>query len=104
MNIRDFEINSELSGEFSDCWVLGGSLKSEEFTWDLTRNRNAVVSGGRARCRFDRVFIFPANSRKVKNFKLLGTEKVSGLDRHASDHFGVFVEFEEIEEGVVDVS
>ncbi len=95
LNIRDSEVPSDWMSR--DCWIQTGRNKEHEFTWDLMRNDNAQMpNGGKPRCRFDRMYSFssPQESNiSVESFSLVGTERVEGLDRFPSDHFGLVVSF-----------
>lgn len=92
LNIRDNEVPKDWKEK--DCWILAGKDKAHEYTWDLQLNDNArMPNGGKPRCRFDRMYLFSKNSNSVKSFQLVGKERVEGLDRFPSDHFGVLVSF-----------
>ena len=86
LNIRDTEVPSHLT----DCWVLAGSNKEHQYTWDMSRNDNPKMTG-KPRCRFDRLYALNFEPLITK-FELVGTERVVGLGRFASDHFGIFLE------------
>ena len=91
LNIRDNEVPSNLAQ--SDAWIMAGRNKAHEFTWDLARNDNAQMPhGGKPRCRFDRFYVNSVKDVRVNEFQLVGTDRVDGLDRFASDHFGIFID------------
>jgi tyrosyl-DNA phosphodiesterase 2 len=94
LNIRDNEVPEKFKS--NDCWVKAGRDKDSEYTWDLQRNDNASLpNGGKPRCRFDRMYGFSPGtvSFTVESFQLVGTERVQGLDRFPSDHFGILASF-----------
>ena len=91
LNIRDNEVPTAFRSR--DCWTLAGKPKNHEFTWDLTLNDNArMPNGAKPKCRFDRIYVI-GSKLSVEEFKLVGTERVQGLDRFASDHFGILASF-----------
>ena len=92
LNIRDNEVPNEW--KVRDSWILGGRDKENEFTWDLQLNDNArMPNGGKPRCRFDRLYLFSSKNKTQvpKAFSLVGKERVPGLGRFASDHFGILL-------------
>jgi tyrosyl-DNA phosphodiesterase 2 len=92
LNIRENEVPSEWKRK--DCWVLSGRNPDNEYTWDLMLNDNATMPhGGKPRCRFDRFYVFSneEDDKYVKSFSLVGKERVEGLGRFPSDHFGIMV-------------
>jgi exonuclease III len=95
LNIRDNEVPT--GWKEKDCWAIAGSNKDNEFTWDLTKNDNArMPNGSKPRCRFDRMYLFDSGDKvsswyKVHSFQLVGMERIEGLDRFPSDHFGIFL-------------
>lgn len=87
LNLRDNEVPAQLANQ--DCWILAGRDKQHEFTWDTSRNDNVVMPGrAKPKCRFDRLYL--KGNARVADFSLTGTERIPGLRRFASDHFGVF--------------
>jgi tyrosyl-DNA phosphodiesterase 2 len=94
LNIRENEVPNEWKN--NDCWKLAGRDPDNEYTWDLKLNDNArMPNGAKPRCRFDRVYIFSNDEAKaVKSFSLVGKERVDGLGRFPSDHFGILVSFD----------
>jgi len=92
LNIRENEVPKDWKDK--DSWVLAGKDKYHEYTWDLHRNDNArMPNGAKPRCRFDRMYMFPKNGENIKSFELVGTERVVGLGRFPSDHFGLLATF-----------
>ena len=94
LNIRDNEVPEKFKS--NDCWVQAGRDKDSEYTWDLQRNDNSSMpNGGKPRCRFDRMYCFSPStvSFTADSFQLVGTERVQGLDRFPSDHFGILASF-----------
>lgn len=92
LNIRDGEVPEEWRSR--DCWALAGGEKSEQYTWDLTLNDNTQMgSGFKPKFRFDRMYVLGQQLR-VRKFKLVGKERVQGLGRFPSDHFGILTTFQ----------
>jgi hypothetical protein len=96
LNARDAEVPSELHA--SDCWILAGKPSEHQYTWDLSLNTNSFLNGAKPRCRFDRLYALMGESSTncIVSFNLVGREPVTGLPgtRFASDHFGIFADFE----------
>jgi len=101
-NLRDAEVNPVTKGltaaglgKFPDAWESAGKPDDAKFTWDLRRNNNAQMPGASfvPRCRFDRMY-FRGTTNPCKNFKLVGTKKVEGVGRFPSDHFGIMMEWD----------
>lgn len=95
LNIRDIELGAFMQGgQFKDCWTHVGSPKENQYTWDMARNDNPQMKG-KPCCRFDRLYMWSRCGEffSVKKFNLVGTDRIPSLNRFASDHFGIFVEF-----------
>lgn len=119
LNIRDDEVKAvqkDLGAEascFSDVFLFLGSPPAQQWTWDTTANSN-VGANYACKTRFDRIFFLSSGvsegsgtfstaglaKGKTKataqvqgccptSMCLLGKEKVPGLDRFPSDHWGV---------------
>jgi endonuclease/exonuclease/phosphatase family metal-dependent hydrolase len=93
LNIRDTEVPPEIKDK--DAWILAGRKRECEYTWDLSRNDNAKMpNGSTPKCRFDRFYVletFSGSATKVTDFSLIGTARIQGLGRFASDHFGILI-------------
>lgn len=86
-NLRAAEVTDDARAR--DAWRLAGEPDEHKFTWDLVRNRNKVMPGGRRpRTRYDRVFV---EGLRVEGFSLVGTAPLQGGGLWPSDHFGIAV-------------
>ena len=115
------DLGSEAEG-FADVWSFCGAPETERWTWDTTQNSN-VGANFACKTRFDRmIFMTPgvsdapgvglaAAKAKAKakakavahprdgdgwrptSIRLLGKEKVAGLGRFPSDHWGLLTEW-----------
>ncbi|TRY64053.1 hypothetical protein TCAL_00334 [Tigriopus californicus] len=99
LNLRDPELE-QLGGlppGLEDLWIQTGSRDACRYTWDLTRNNNLQIAGGRTkpRCRFDRLYIQDSAPRRLtaEYFGLFGIERVPGCQRFPSDHWGIMSVF-----------
>ncbi|CAL1280483.1 unnamed protein product [Larinioides sclopetarius] len=99
-NSRDKELN-ELGGlpaGIEDLWILCGSQKECEYTFDLTQNDNLLMDAelGKARCRFDRIYVRHSSPRQLKPtyFGLTGLERLHPQQCFPSDHWGLLSHFE----------
>ncbi|XP_026275618.1 tyrosyl-DNA phosphodiesterase 2-like isoform X2 [Frankliniella occidentalis] len=99
LNLRDKELVlcGGLPNGVVDLWEAGGSRPECRYTWDMTRNTNTEMAGRfKPRCRFDRVYLrqsFPP-AVKPKYFGLIGLQKVMGTQSFPSDHWGIKVHFD----------
>lgn len=122
LNIRDDEVTEvrrtmrstcPTVDDIVDAWLWCGSPKAHEFTWDTAQNTNLGVTY-KSRCRFDRCFFLSPGLTKgagaggrfkkpllsptsgvwdASAFALVGRDKVEGLGRFPSDHWGMQVTF-----------
>ena len=102
-NLRDPEAVSTLSeykNTICDCWeqVCPEDDKETKYTWDLVRNKNsAIASRFKMRTRFDRMNYTSCKtccSEWIPIFwKLIGTKRLSSIQLHPSDHFGIYCTF-----------
>ena len=95
MNARDKEVSAvreQSSGlkQPIDAWEALGSPRESQFTWDTFKNDNLQLPKG-ARCRFDRLYLW---GLQPTHFALVGTERIEDLGRYPSDHFGIYMRFE----------
>jgi tyrosyl-DNA phosphodiesterase 2 len=99
LNIRDNEVPREIRER--DMWILAGRDRRHEHTWDLSRNDNATFpNGAKPKCRFDRLYLVDSGMGwSVQSFTLVGTSRVEGLGRFASDHFGILSEISAVSSG-----
>ena len=81
-----------------DVWEATGSRKEARYTWDMFRNDNLGHEGKwRTRMRFDRLFLRQcASSAKLKPvyFELVGLERLPGVQRFPSDHWGILTHWD----------
>lgn len=99
-NLRDTEVIAVggVPSGILDAWASCGSAPTTKYTWNMAENNN----NGRAyqrppKLRFDRIFVRPAKEAKAikpSTFTLVGKERLSGCKRFASDHWGVWLEFD----------
>ncbi|KAK3925650.1 Tyrosyl-DNA phosphodiesterase 2 [Frankliniella fusca] len=99
LNLRDKELvlGGGLPNGVVDLWEAGGSRPECRYTWDMTRNTNTELSGRfKPRCRFDRVYLRQSipQAVKPKYFGLIGLQKVVGTQSYPSDHWGIMVHFD----------
>lgn len=101
-NLRDPEVGKLPTGA-ADAWVAAGKPADAQYTWDLLKNKNAIMpDGGTPRMRFDRGYYWaPPDAQehwRVAGVSLVGTEssRLPGASRPLwpSDHFGVCFDFE----------
>ncbi|CAK8994711.1 unnamed protein product [Durusdinium trenchii] len=121
LNIRDEEVREvqkELGDDaaaFSDVWSFCGSPESDRWTWDTTANSN-IGANFACKSRFDRMLFIspgvsdvkgasgltakakakaskPGDGWQPKSIRLLGKEKIAGLHRFPSDHWGLLTEW-----------
>ena len=95
-NLRDSEVNAigGLPNGVFDAWEKCGSSLTAQYSWDTSENNN-TQSSYKAKLRFDRIFIKPAeNSQKLmpSDFTLVGKERLASCGRFASDHWAVWLE------------
>ena len=85
-----------LKDEVWDVWVALGSPESCRYTWDLSKNDNQV-RGGKARCRFERVYMRsfdPSTNLHLRpaSMRLVGTRRLN-CGMFPSDHWGIVTVF-----------
>ena len=95
-NLRDSEVNAigGLPNGVFDAWEACGSPLTAQYSWDTSENDN-MQSAYKAKLRFDRIFIKPAeNSQKLvpSAFTLVGKERLASCGRFASDHWAIWLE------------
>lgn len=99
LNLRDKElggIGGPPSG-IEDLWIVCGSRKECQYTWDTQRNSNKeIASTFKPRLRFDRLYLRPSRPRGVfpKYFGLIGLQKIAGHQCFPSDHWGLITDFD----------
>eukprot|EP00913_Durusdinium_trenchii_P014316 g13431.t1 len=112
------EVQKELGDDaaaFSDVWSFCGSPESDRWTWDTTANSN-IGANFACKSRFDRMLFIspgvsdvkgasgltakakakaskPGDGWQPKSIRLLGKEKIAGLHRFPSDHWGLLTEW-----------
>lgn len=109
LNLRDFEVKSvSLPADTVDVWEACGSQPSQRYTWDMKENDNLdwPHPGNKPSCRFDRLYFMPAEKAGLKippaeeewggdRFVLVGKVRLSKCGhRFASDHWGMWAEFQ----------
>lgn len=101
-NLRDPEVGKLPDGA-ADAWVAAGKPAEAQYTWDLLKNKNAIMpDGGTPRMRFDRGYYWtPPDAQehwRIAGVSLVGTEssRLPGASRPLwpSDHFGLCCDFE----------
>jgi tyrosyl-DNA phosphodiesterase 2 len=87
-NLRDAEVRGV---NVQDVWTLIGSPEESRYTWDMSRVSNKRTGKGRARMRFDRMFINDWPGWGGAGLALIGTTPLGEVARglHPSDHFGL---------------
>ena len=97
LNVNDEEIKSVgIPNGIIDVWEACGSPKEHQYTWDTETNDNFQWKcPDEYQVRLDRVYFCLADEEKIKpqGFTLVGTERVTGIGRFPSDHYGIYVEF-----------
>ena len=97
LNLRDTEVirRDDMPEDAVDVWEACGRQKEHQYTWDTTENDNLGHSHGGAQLRFDRIYLNPDDGAlQPKSFELVGKERLPGCGRFASDHWGLWVEFQ----------
>lgn len=98
LNLRDEEVKEVgLPPSMVDVWEACGSSEEHRYTWDLTTNKNKKPFGrSLPRLRFDRFYLSPGDGQFVRpsHFELIGKELIQGINRHPSDHYGMWCEFD----------
>ena len=98
-NLRDTEVTAVggVPGGILDAWASCGSALTTKYTWNMAENDNNGKEYQRPpKLRFDRIFVRPAKQAKAiqpSTFTLVGKERLSECKRFASDHWGVWLEF-----------
>lgn len=101
LNMRDDEVIGK-PDDVHDLWQVASSPEAAKFTWDCLLNDNTNLASGRGaarfkpRCRFDRLYLRQSNLTVVnlKQFQLIGKERIRSCLCFPSDHFGILCEFE----------
>ena len=97
-NLRDTEVNAVggVPSGILDAWASCGSPLTAKYTWNMAENDNSGKAYQRPpKFRFDRIFVRPAKEAKTvkpSKFVLVGKERLSGINRFASDHWGIWLE------------
>ena len=107
LNLRDFEVRSVgLPADTVDVWEACGRQPRQRNTWDMRENDNLhwPYPGSRPSCRFDRLYLMPAEKAGLRippadeegeRFVLVGKVRLSKCgNRFPSDHWGMWAEFE----------
>ena len=97
LNVRDDEVKSVgIPNGIIDVWEACGSPEAHRYTWDSKTNDNFPWdSPDEPQVRLDRLYLCPADEEKIKaqGFTLIGTERIPGIGRFPSDHYGIYAEF-----------
>ena len=97
LNIREAELRkAKVPDKFVDVWEACGKQKVHQYSWDVTENDNLNwPHPNRPKARYDRVFLSPADGAlKPVNFELIGKMRLTECGRFASDHWGLWMEFQ----------
>jgi len=98
LNVRDWEVESVgLPERCIDVWKACGSQKEHRYTWDVSANDNLDWPyPNRPKLRFDRLYLSPSDSQLLSKKPLhwLARERLPGIGRFPSDHWGMWAEFE----------
>ncbi|XP_003382697.1 PREDICTED: tyrosyl-DNA phosphodiesterase 2-like [Amphimedon queenslandica] len=99
LNLRDEEVKSMggLLPKMVDMWEACGSSEEDKYTWDIQANDNIDWKyANKPRCRFDRLYLCPADGPFVKalSFELVGKERLPQIGRFPSDHWGMWSVFQ----------
>ena len=100
LNLRDVEVRRDNMPEDAvDVWEVCGKRQEHRYTWDTTENDNlgiiATPQRPLPRLRFDRIYLNPDDGDlQPICFELVGKERLQGCGRFASDHWGLWVEFQ----------
>lgn len=99
LNLRDEEVRDVggLLPNMVDVWESCGSSEEHRYTWDISANDNLDWRyNTKPKLRFDRVYLCPYNRPYVKplSFELVGKERLPGIGRFPSDHWGMWCMFE----------
>jgi endonuclease/exonuclease/phosphatase family metal-dependent hydrolase len=94
-NLGARDANLAIPAGIRDAWEVCGSDPANGPTWDTVTNLNLATTPFTARCRFDRSYFTSAYLR-CTHFELVCTDRIMGSRGalHASDHYGLFIEFE----------
>lgn len=104
-NLREKEASEILSSDnyvnINDCWskVCPSTDKESKYTWDMAKNTHySGASNFAIRTRYDRM-LYNNCSKGCCNewypifWNLIGITKISAIDLHPSDHFGIACTF-----------
>ena len=101
LNLRDAEVirRDDMPEDAVDVWEACRRQEEHQYTWDTTENDNlSFVESPQQplpRLRLDRIYLNPDDGAlQPKSFELVGKERLPGCGRFASDHWGLWVEFE----------
>lgn len=99
MNLRDEEVIAVggLLPNMVDMWEVCGSQEEHKYTWDISANDNLDWKyRNKPQLRFDRMFLCPHGGPFIKplTFELVGKERLPGVGRFPSDHWGMWCVFE----------
>lgn len=87
-NVTDYDKNNFDSafGHMSDSWIINGSNKQKEFTYDFTNNSILQARNIKLRCRIDRILFRCDNNVTLNDFNLI---KEENNKYQPSDHHGI---------------
>ena len=97
LNIREAELKkAKLPENIVDVWEACGRQKEHQYSWDVAENDNLHWPyPSRPKARYDRVFLSPGDGAlKPMNFELIGKMRLTQCGRFASDHWGLWMEFQ----------
>jgi tyrosyl-DNA phosphodiesterase 2 len=97
LNIREAELKkASVPEKFVDIWEACGKRKAHQYSWDVSENDNLDWPyPNRPKTRYDRVFLSPSDSvLRPTNFELIGKTRLTQCGRFASDHWGLWMEFQ----------
>ena len=94
LNVRDAEVRSVgLPENTVDVWEACGSQEEHKYTRDVSANDWRYPN--KPKLRLDRLYLCPRDRQlHPKSFALVGKERLPGIDRFPSDHWGIWAEFE----------
>ena len=94
LNVRDAEVNSVgLPEKTVDVWEACGSQEEHKYTRDILADDWWYPD--EPKLRLDRLYLCPRDRQlHPTSFALVGKERLPGIDRFPSDHWGIWAEFE----------
>ncbi|KAB7499836.1 Tyrosyl-DNA phosphodiesterase 2 [Armadillidium nasatum] len=105
LNLRDKEAKeAQIPNDIYDLWESCGQRQECKFTWDTLRNTNKTINSKfKPRARYDRVYLHQSDPPSLKplHFGLIGIQKVSGTQSFPSDHWGISVSFDIVNQRAV---